>query len=321
MFGVFAGAAIGGPALAASTPLPVNLTGPSVNWTGFDQHEEVWACTSVRHKIEHGSFLPGYGPDDADVPSHGDGFDTYALVTVDGTYVSNSSGAVDQTGNTLTNSPEVLGGVEVTVAHTALQGQPILRTLVRLHNPTGAEVTKTVTLEQDLGSDSGTWIQATSSGDDQWTVADRWVITTEGEDAPFTDPVITTVLFGPGMVASPAVAIDLCGEEWSNTSVQAQGKAGESASGAVVYSEAAQTSAVYFSVTIPAGESRYLAFFNAASEVQSLADALALTELYDAGLTGPLAAGLDPAILPLVVNWAPPLPSPPPVLLTPTFTG
>ena len=69
----------------------------------------------------------------------------------------------------------------------------------------------------------------------------------------------------------------------------------------------AQTSRAFFSVTIPPGASHYLAFFNAATEGTSLDPSLALTSLYDAGLTGVLAEGLDPAIVPLVVNWAPQL--------------
>jgi len=325
------------PALAATTPLPTDLTGPSVTWQGFDNwlapDESVAGCTSLDHEIATGDYLSGYGPQEAFTPGTTDGFDTYALVTVEGTYFLNPDNDVDVANNTVTSDTRTMSGLDVTIQHTALQTQPILRTLVKLTNNTDAALSRTVTFEQDLGSDADTWIQQTSSGDAAWTAADRWAITSQTNDAPFEDPVIGTVLYGPGAIASPMVSLDLCGERWDATSLQAKAAAKPRAQTAAtpqaagtggagtqaVASVAAQTSSAHFYVTVPAGETRYLAFFNSATTDESVAPAEALTPLYDAGLTGALAEGLDPAIIPNVVNWSP---APEvPVVIAPTFTG
>jgi len=313
-----------GPAVAATTPLPVDLTGPSVTWYGFDNYEGVSGCTSARHYQATGDYLPGYGPVEADNPDTGDGFDGYALVTVGGTYFLNPDDDidVDASGHVATSDGTTMSGVDVTVQHAALQSTQVLRTLVTLTNPGGAETAVTVTFEQDLGSDDATWVQTTSSGDDDWTVADRWVMTSEDE-APTSDPIITTALFGPGIVPAPQVALDLCGEVWSaSTEARAKPAQGpapttDGVTGQAVANLDAQTTSSTFAVTIPAGETRYLAFFNSVTTYESFAPADAVTALYDAGLTGALAEGLDPAVIPYVVNWSPP----PPVVIEPTFTG
>ena len=54
---------------------------------------------------------------------------------------------------------------------------------------------------------------------------------------------------------------------------------------------------------------------------------MALTELYDAGLTGVLAEGMTPAQVAATVNWSPALvppagpPAPAPLVIVPRFTG
>jgi len=330
-FGTVAAAALlmvglgASPLGAATETLPQDLTGPDVVWLDFDNwivpDDAVYGCTSLDHAIATGEVLSGYGPDEGNSSDQTDGFDTYALVTVNGEYFLNPDDTVDVADNTITTDVVNMGGLDVRIRHTALQSQPVLRTLVELTNPTDAALTQTVTFEQDLGSDGNTWVQTTSSGDDDWTAADRWAVTTEDEEPSFGDPVITTALYGPGAIATPISLLDLCGERWDLIEALAKDDttAGGSSGGAgtaAVYSEAAQTSAAHFSVTVPAGQTRYLAFFNSATTDESLDPALAVTGLYDAGLTGALAEGLDPAVIPLVVNWAPAV-----VELEPTFTG
>jgi len=283
--------------------------------------DEVLGCTSLDHKIATGDYLSGYGPDEGNSSDQTDGFDTFALVTVNGAYFLNPDDTVDVADNTITTDVVNMGGLDVRIRHTALQSQPVLRTLVELTNPTDAALTQTVTFEQDLGSDGSTWVQTTSSGDDDWTAADRWAVTTEDEEPSFGDPVITTALYGPGAIATPISLLDLCGERWDLIEALAKddtttGGSSGGAGTAAVYSEAAQTSAAHFAVTVPAGQTRYLAFFNSATTDESLDPALAVTGLYDAGLTGALAEGLDPAVVERVVNWSPAV-----VELEPTFTG
>ncbi|HEX5587950.1 MAG TPA: hypothetical protein VFZ17_11635 [Acidimicrobiia bacterium] len=307
---------------AADVTLPQDLTSGGVKWIGIENLEESAGCTSLDHNIATGDYLPAYGPEEAEDNTADDGFDSYAMVTIDGAYFLNPGDTADLNGQTLTSRTVDFSGVDVTVQHSALTGQPILRTFVALHNTTTEPVTKTVTFEQDLGSDSDTVVQTTSSGDDSWVTADRWAITSQGDETPFGDPVITTVLFGPGAVASPQTNLYLCGDRWDLThSAEASAK-GDGVVASAVANEAAQTSASYFSVAIPAGATRYLAFFNAATDDTNVGVAEGLTALYNAGLTGPLAEGLTPEQVAATVNWSEPIVErAPEVILAPRFTG
>lgn len=314
------------PLGAAPQTLPQDLTGPDAEWQDFDNwigqgDAWVYGCTSVDNKAAHDEYLPGYGPYEGNSSDQSDGFDSFALVTVNGSYFLNPDATVDVADHTITTDVVNMGGLDVRIRHTALQSAPVLRTLVELTNPTDAPITQTVTFEQDLGSDQDTWVQATSSGDDTWTAADRWSVTTEDEAAPFGDPVVTTAYYGPGAIAAPITLLDLCGERFDALSAAAKTDttAGASSGGvdpSAVESLAAMTSAAHFSVTVPAGETRYLAAFNSVTTDDAVGPALAVTALYDAGLTGALAEGLDPAVVAQVVNW-----SPAPPELEPAFTG
>ena len=315
-------------AAASDVTLPQDLTSGGVKWQEFDNQDELSGCTSLDHQIASGTYLPGYAPEEAVDNSASDGFDDYAMVTVDGQYFSNPGTMVDLTGQALTTRTVDFGGVQVTIQHMALTNQPILRTFVTLQNTTAVAATKTVTVEQDLGSDDGTWVQTTSSGDDTWATADRWAITTQGNVFPVGDPVITTVLFGPGTVASPQTNLYLCGDRWTLPSAgTAQAVKDDAVNADALANLPAQTSASYFSVTIPAGETRSLAFFSAVTPNTAVAPAEELTALYDAGLTGPLAEGLTTDQVRQTVNWSPPIEKAAdvveatPVQVTPRLTG
>jgi len=87
-------------------------------------------------------------------------------------------------------------------------------------------------------------------------------------------------------------------------------------------------SSVSFDVTVPPGESRYLMFFHQMFFDNSSAAAGGPTYDANPASTSELLAGLDPSVLPLIVNWSFPAPAPTPSapvpvapVVAPRFTG
>jgi hypothetical protein len=101
----------------------------------------------------------------------GDAFDNANEIFVNDTVLAQTSG--DLTGTTLTMNPVTISGLSVTLQYFAVPGVALLRTLVTLHNPTGSPIAAKVDVPVNFGSDSGTIIRATSSGDTNITTADR----------------------------------------------------------------------------------------------------------------------------------------------------
>src|SRR3989442_176133 len=114
-----------------------------------------------------------------------------------------------------------------------------MRTFAALRNTTGADITVPISWQTNLGSDAGTTVVGSSSGDLTFGANDVWLVTSD-EGAPEGDPVNTSVLFGPGNPAvRPSSVADLftgCGGD-------------ERGVGA-------------YKVTVPPGPSCHLLFFN-----------------------------------------------------------
>ena len=153
----------------------------------------------------------------------------------------------DDTGDLVTDAggqavklgPEAIAGLDVTLEWKALSSTATMRTFATLQNTTGADIAVPVSWETNLGSDAGTTSIGSSSGDSTFGANDRWLITSD-DAMPDGDPVNSTVLFGPGSPdITPSSVADLL-----------TGCAGEE--GVVVG----------YSVTVPAGQSRHLLFFN-----------------------------------------------------------
>jgi hypothetical protein len=216
-------------------------------------------------------------------PALGDTFDGFWHVTVGGSFArpgSNADLVTDATGTTVTTATTSVAGLDVTLQFFLSRDLPVARILVSLQNPGAGTVTTQVTLAGNLGSDEDTTVEATSSGDAGLTDADRWVITSNGPNPtfpPFPDPVIGTVLFGPG---DPAVRLRGSGFADLDNVV------------------------VSFQVRVPPGEIRHLMVFTQLSATPAAAAAAIATfddnqALTDAGLL----SGLDGATQARIVNW------------------
>jgi hypothetical protein len=180
----------------------------------------------------------GLALEEAEASGQGDAFDEGLLVFVNNQqYVSPDT--VDLTGTTLTSGPVILSGLNTSVQYYASPTNATLRTLISLNNPTTDSITVPVTVATNFGSDVGTQIISTSSGDTTFTTADRYLITDDfSTDA--VDPTNTSVVAGSGTPQAPP-------SEVSNTVFTCSGTEGV---------------LVTYQVTVPAGETRSVLLFN-----------------------------------------------------------
>ena len=228
------------------------------------------------------SGSPGLGVVDASAFSAGDAFDWAYQVVVDGNFFV-APGTVDLTGSTLTAGPVALSGLDVTYSFHASTVVYGARVLARFHNPSGSTINATVQVPVNFGSDGGTTVRATSSGDLVVTLADRWVVTSDS--GPY-DPVNTTALWGTNASLTPSAI--------TQTVFNCAGTEGLG---------------VTFNLSVPAGQTRALMFFaglgNVTSNANTIAGAIASAPLFDslASVPADLIADLTPADIAQVVNW------------------
>ncbi|HEV7735543.1 MAG TPA: hypothetical protein VGR62_25435 [Candidatus Binatia bacterium] len=218
---------------------------------------------------------------DPEGANRNDAFDGGAMLFVDGEIFAASLHPT-VTASSYADGPFPVAGLDTTVAYTALPGSATLRTFATFTNPGPAPITATVTIVTNVGSDANTGVRASSSGDDVFDVADRWIVTsdTAGDEEPL-DAVVTHVLAGPGPIP---VAPALVSREVFDCSTT-QGVLAE------------------LPITVPAGETRALLFFHELGETN--AGAATNASRYDTfpSPTDELVAGLDPRALADVVNW------------------
>lgn len=98
---------------------------------------------------------------------------------------------------TITGQPQVIEGLNVSGQIYFSTTRAVARSILVLQNPTGAPISVRVWNANNLGSDSGTVIQTTSSGDSTFDPTDNWVISSQNEP-PTNDPIMTFAWQGPG---------------------------------------------------------------------------------------------------------------------------
>ena len=146
---------------------------------------------------------PAVGITEAQTNSSGDAYDNGYILWAQGSRFS--IGTADLTGSTVTAGPVTLSGLSVTRQLYFSLTRQVMRDLTSFFNPTGATINVLVDVPINFGSDGGTVIGATSSGDLNFTIADRWVITSDG--AVPSDPVNTTVFAGPNGPGGPFIFV------------------------------------------------------------------------------------------------------------------
>ena len=178
---------------------------------------------------------PALGIVDAGSSDSGDAYDNAYPLWVNGTIFTVGT-TVDLTGTTMTAGPLAMSGLNVTRELFFSPTRQVMRVLDSFQNPGGGPINVTVEIPINFGSDGGTIVQATSSGDTTFTVADRWLITS---DSGPSDPVNTTVLYGPGTPALTPASVTV-----------------------TVFDCAATNGAGWtFNLSVPAGATRRLLYF------------------------------------------------------------
>ena len=103
--------------------------------------------------------------------------------------------AAENNGRQIVLGPEPLGSVSVTRKIYVPQDQAYARFLEIVTNTGDTPVTYDVSLSTNLGSDDGTLLVGESSGDDQFTPDDNWIVTDDAQDGG-GDPTMTHVVAG-----------------------------------------------------------------------------------------------------------------------------
>ena len=175
---------------------------------------------------------------------------------------------------------ETVDGLEATVEYRAMSSQQVLRSMVWLTNDTSEPTTTQFTVATNVGSDDATLIVGSSTGDTEFTAADRWLVTSDHASLP-TDPVVTHVFAGPGQLGSAPVAV-------SSQVFECWGTEGARAT---------------FEVTVAPETRRGLVFFNELSAVpaDALSAAARFSDTPDA--ESELFSGLSAEDLAAVANW------------------
>lgn len=240
------------------------LTGPGP--TTWDTASADSACSSGS------GFSPAY---DGDYGSRDDAFDDGLVLSVDGTTYSDVDGFADVNGNTASTFGGKYGSVVVSRVDTAIKSSPTLRDLTKFTNPTKSLKSLDVEIDTNVGSDTGTVLVATSSGDLNHTANDHWVISNDG--SPSTgDPIVTQVFSGKNGSAAVTLSTAL--------------------------SAANDCVSIHYTVKVPAGKSRYLLSFLQMhdSNKKAKSGAVPFNRLAPGN---PLLGGISAKILPLIVNW------------------
>lgn len=269
-------------AMAPATAAPVSL--PQTITSGFGSTS--WYATNTGPAAPFSGFYggtAGFNLSDATGPTGaGDAYDGAWQIFVNGASFATPGGGADLTGTTLTAGPVAMSGLEVTVQHYYSTSSAVARILVSLRNPGAAAVAASVQVPVNFGSDGGTVIRATSSGDTVVTTSDRWVVSSDGGPS---DPVNTSVMYGPG---SPRVTPS----SYTQTVFNAAGAEGLGAS---------------FNLNVPAGATQSLLFFAGLGGVtvndNAIASAQAAAALFNANPT--LHADWTSGVIKSqVVNWS-----------------
>ncbi len=232
-------------------PAPVTLTTPH----------------SYAFDVSTSSFGPGEF-----IQGTNDAFDGFGRLSVDGALFrpNNQTSTTADSGQTLATAAGTAAGLTVSRKTTvpASGGEDFARTVDVFTNPTSSDITATVQIVGNLGSDAATSIFATSSGDTTLTPADQWFGTTGG-----AGPALMYILHGPQGLQPASVSLTGDNVVWT------------------------------YNLTVPAGQTRELGYFTiqAASTTQAVNEANALVGA--AGFLDTAALGLTSADLTELANF------------------
>lgn len=222
-----------------------------------------------------GALGAGASVEDASLGMRSDAFDE-VLVFINNTQVG---GAATQVGNGAVFAAQTIAGLSTQMRWDILGTEATARGYLSLTNPGAAPVTVTVDYLNNFGSDGGTVVRGTSSGDASFALGDRWLVSSDANPTS-GDPVNTTVLWGGAPPVQP-----------------------NAVSGTVFNCAGTEGARATYAITVPAGATQALLFFQRLSD--SDVAALATAANFDNVVAGsPLLAGLSGAQTAAVQNFA-----------------
>jgi hypothetical protein len=264
---------------------------------------------------------PGFAINDVTTLAEGDAFDCGSMVWIGDTALADDDGTIDVSpsgGDTVvTPATRTIGGLEVTDSYRIFAAGDTVRVLVKLRNPSAAAISTPVSYVSNFGSDAATTLAGSSSGGPTFTTADRWIVTADDPVAG-TDVINTSVFFGPGTVDATPTSV----------------------ASSVFDSSGTDGALATFDVTVPAGATRYLMFFNVVTGGNNgtpNSSAVAAAAVWNTPIAAgsPLLAGISAEDAARIANWTTVVDPPPPPTTTttpaaapaaavgvvPTFTG
>jgi hypothetical protein len=130
-----------------------------------------------------------------------DAFDGALVMAVNGTVFQNPDGTVDLNGTTVTSDAVNIGGLSTQVQFFFEPTQNAVRAIYSFTNTTAGTLPANVLIDNNLGSDSNTAIEATADGDTTIEPGDSWFATSDaGVDlrGGIGDPALTWIRHGQG---------------------------------------------------------------------------------------------------------------------------
>jgi hypothetical protein len=273
---------VGTLALGSSAAYAANAVIPDTELHGggdtvWDPTTDTSACTSPH--LTPANAQEGFTPvNDGQTtsPSRSDAFDDALILFVGNRVFFDADWGGTRHGQQLSVGPRNTGGLKVAETERALGTSPTLRVLDKFTNTNGHAVSRTVTIESNLGSDNATTIDASSSGDTTWTAADRWLVSHQEPFGALSDPVVTQVWYGKHAKRPTSV-------ENTDSNVDCF--------------------LSRFRIRVPAHKIRYLMLFLEMNE-DSVASAEGQAAKYDQRhLTPALRTGLSPKVRSRILNW------------------
>jgi hypothetical protein len=114
-------------------------------------------------------------------------------------------GRAEDAGREIVLGPYAVGNLVVSRKIFVPANDALARFLEILENPTASDVATTVLVQTNLGSDSGTVLVTTSSGDAVFDTSDDFILTDDSDG--FGDPSLAHVFSGPGAAVEPSQVV------------------------------------------------------------------------------------------------------------------
>jgi hypothetical protein len=170
-----------------------------------------------------GDFLPSGAMSDGT----SDAYDGCYTLRVAGTaYQPVGTATTTMAGRQIEYPTQALSGLTVQrIVYVPAADHNYARYLEIFSNPSGAPITVTITVDGNLGSDGGTIITGSSSGDSAFSTADQWLTTDDFDGGG--DPSLAHVVQGSGPAvptSASSISFDNIAYSWSLT-VPAGGRA------------------------------------------------------------------------------------------------